>query len=73
MRASAIRNLRQEGVFTSTSDNWGLLTVEMHAMPRFAGLSNSDTTPHTHAEFQTGGEVKKLVFLAGMGHRIRES
>ncbi|KAF4921638.1 hypothetical protein CGCVW01_v005883 [Colletotrichum viniferum] len=50
MRASAIRNLRQEGVFTRTSDNWGLLTVEMHAMPRFTGLSNSDTTPHTHAQ-----------------------
>ncbi|KAF4488360.1 hypothetical protein CGCF415_v014251 [Colletotrichum fructicola] len=73
MRASAIRNLRQEGVFTSTSDNWDLLTVAMHAMPRFAGLSNSDITPHTRAEFQTGGEVKKLVFLAGMGLRIRES
>ncbi|KAF4871718.1 hypothetical protein CGCSCA1_v009082 [Colletotrichum siamense] len=39
----------------------------MHAMPRFAGLSNSDTTPHTRADFQTGGEVKKFGVLGGNG------
>ncbi|KAH0441211.1 hypothetical protein CcaCcLH18_02121 [Colletotrichum camelliae] len=56
MRASGIRNLRQEekGVHqSSTSGNWDLLTVDMHGMPCPAQRSKHTTYYGPHFKLRT--------------------